>query len=82
MESISEGSAVKCGMCGKDTSVSFVTDRKGTLAYDLGCFHRNAMCPKCGELVGDGSDDIHEVVPKCRNCNPEMFEDDDDDDDE
>jgi hypothetical protein len=46
------------------------------LAYDLVCYHRNAICPICGALVGDGSDSIQEVHPKCRTCNPEEFEDD------
>jgi hypothetical protein len=76
---IKEGSAVTCGMCGKETSVHFVTDRNGTLAYDLTCYHRNAICPTCGKLVKDASEDIHDVVPACRNCNPEMFQDDEDD---
>ena len=79
MEILKEGSAVTCGMCGKETSVHFVTDRSGTPAYDLNCYHRNAVCPGCGKLVKDASDDIHHVVPACRDCNPEMFEDDEDD---
>jgi hypothetical protein len=78
MNTITEGSSVTCGICGKDTKVHFVTDRQGTPAYDLLCFHRNAVCPTCGALVGDGSDSIQEVHPKCRTCNPEEFEDDDD----
>ena len=77
METITEGSSVTCGMCGKQTTVNFVSDRQGTLAYDLHCFHRNAICPSCGKLAGDGSDTIHEVHPICRTCNPEEFEDDD-----
>jgi hypothetical protein len=80
MPDIKEGSAVTCGMCFKPTTVQFVTDRKGTPAYDLMCFHRNAVCPTCGKLVKDASEVIAEVVPACRDCNPEMFEDDDDDD--
>ncbi|HEY2867083.1 MAG TPA: hypothetical protein VGJ02_08325 [Pyrinomonadaceae bacterium] len=82
METLTEGSAATCGICGKQTTVHFVTDRKGTIAYDLKCYHRNAVCPICGKLVKDASEDIHEVVPACRDCNPEMFEDDDDDDDD
>jgi len=81
MADIKEGTAVTCGMCGKETSVQFVTDRQGTAAYDLKCFHRNAVCPSCGKLVKDASETISEVVPACRDCNPEMFEDDDEDDD-
>jgi hypothetical protein len=79
METLTEGSAVTCGMCGKETTVNFVTDRQGTMAYDLKCFHRNAMCPNCGKLVKDASDDVHEVVVACRDCNPEMFVNEDDD---
>jgi hypothetical protein len=77
---ITEGMAVTCGMCGKSTTVQFVTDRQGTSAYDLMCFHRNAVCPSCGKLVKDAAEDIREVVPACRDCNPEMFVDDDEDD--
>ena len=80
MAEITEGTAVTCGMCGKSTTVQFVTDRQGTPAYDLHCYHRNAVCSSCGKLVKDASEDIREVVPACRDCNPEMFEDDDDDD--
>ena len=79
METLKEGSAATCGICGKQTTVQFTTDRKGTTAYDLKCFHRNAICPICGKLVKDASEDIHDVVPACRDCNPEMFEDDDED---
>jgi hypothetical protein len=79
MAEITEGSAVTCGMCGKSTTVQFVTDRQGTLAYDLNCYHRNAICPSCGKLVKDAAEDIRVVVPACRDCNPEMFEDDEDD---
>lgn len=79
MSEITEGAAVTCGMCGKSTTVQFVTDRQGTQAYDLMCYHRNAVCPSCGKLVKDASEDIREVVPACRDCSPEMFADDEDD---
>ena len=79
MENLKDGTAVTCGICGKQTSVHFVTDRNGTPAYDLQCYHRNAVCPNCGKLVKDASDDIHQVVPACRDCNPELFEDNEDD---
>jgi len=79
MTEITQGAAVKCGICGKETTVQFITDRQGTPAYDLMCFHRNAVCSKCGNLVKDASEDIHTVVPACRDCNPEMFADEDDD---
>ena len=55
MNSIDVGSAVTCGMCGKETKVSFITDRQGIQAYDLDCFHRNAYCEACGKLVKDAS---------------------------
>ena len=77
METIAAGSAVKCGYCGKETTVSFVTDRQGTNAYDLACLHRNAVCPTCGNLVRDDSDSIYNVQPACRDCNPQMFQEDD-----
>jgi hypothetical protein len=48
------------------------------MSYDLGCRHRNAMCPTCNVLVRDDSDVLEKVVPLCRICNPEAFEDDDD----
>jgi hypothetical protein len=74
-----EGSAVICGMCGKETTVLFVTDRQGTAAYDLKCYHRNAVCPSCGKLVKDASEDVREVIPACRDCSPDMFDPEDDD---
>ena len=79
MNDIKEGSAVTCGMCGKETTVQFVTDRQGTAAYDLMCYHRNAVCPTCGKLVKDASEDIREVAPACRDCDPGMFVSEDDD---
>lgn len=79
MESIDVGSTVTCGMCMKETTVQFVTDRVGGKGFDLGCMHRNAVCETCQILVKDGSEDILEVVPVCRACNPEAFVYDDDD---
>ena len=73
------GSAATCGICGKETTVQIVTERIGGTAYDLKCFHRNAMCPNCNVLVRDDSDRVDTIVPLCRTCNPEAFEDDDDD---
>lgn len=75
---IEAGSAVVCGICGKDTKVSFKAEREGGSSYDLECLHRNGMCPNCNVLVRDDSDSIGKVVPLCRTCNPEAFEDDDD----
>lgn len=78
MAELIEGQAVKCGMCGRDTTIQFVTEREGGKAYDLGCMHRNTVCPKCDVLVKDDSETILSVKPLCRTCNPEEFEDDDD----
>ena len=76
MSSLEVGSNVTCGICNKETSVQFVTEREGGSAYDLNCMHRNAVCPTCDVLVRDDSDSILKVEPLCRNCNPEAFEDD------
>lgn len=73
------GSAVTCGICGKETTVQFTTERIGGTAYDLTCFHRNAMCPNCNVLVRDDSDRIDTVLPLCRTCDPQAFLDEDDD---
>jgi predicted RNA-binding Zn-ribbon protein involved in translation (DUF1610 family) len=77
MNDIEEGSSVTCGICKKATAVRMITDRAGTMSYDLICWHRNARCPKCGELVRDASGDIHEVHPHCDNCDGPYFDDDD-----
>lgn len=75
------GSAVTCGMCGKETTVMFTAEREGGMSYDLDvCRHRNALCPNCNVLVKDDSDTIGKVVPLCKTCNPEAFIEDDDDD--
>lgn len=79
MNSITANSAVTCANCGKQTTVSFVTDRQGTLAYDLACYHRNAFCPTCQKLVPDISESIHEVRAACPTCNPELVEKEEDD---
>jgi hypothetical protein len=79
MSSIAVGNSVTCGMCGKGTKVSFITEREGGTAYDLDCFHRNAYCETCEKLVKDASETVQQLVPACRTCNPEMFEVDDDD---
>jgi hypothetical protein len=76
MISLTDGSAVKCGICKRDTTIKFTTERIGGIGYDLGCQHRNAYCATCDIMVPDRSDDFHEVVARCPNCNPE--EDDDD----
>lgn len=78
MKELEVNDAVVCGMCTRETTVQFVTDREGGKAYDLGCMHRNAVCPNCEVLVKDDSETILSVKPSCRTCNPEDFEDDDD----
>ena len=57
MISLTEGSAVTCGICNRETTVKFATERIGGTAYDLNCQHRNAYCEKCDILVADRSDD-------------------------
>lgn len=72
------GAAVKCGICGRETTVLFTTEREGGTAFDLACRHRNTLCPTCNVLVRDDSDALEKVVPLCRTCSPEAFEDDED----
>lgn len=72
------GSAVTCGICGRETTVMFSTQREGGMSYDLTCRHRNALCPNCNVLVRDDSDAIGKVEPLCRTCSPGSFEDDSD----
>lgn len=71
------GSEVTCGICKKATTVSLITDREGTLAYDLKCWHRNAICSKCGDLVRDASEVVQRVEPHCVNCDGPLDDDDD-----
>jgi hypothetical protein len=78
MTEINVGDSVVCGICGKDTSVQFITDREGGKAFDLGCMHRNAVCPTCGSLAKDASETILAVSPSCRTCDPQDFAYDDD----
>jgi len=78
MESFDVGSTVTCGICQRETTVQFVTDREGGKAFDLKCMHRNAICPTCGALAKDDSDHILTIKPVCRKCDPQEFEDDDD----
>ncbi len=78
MSEINVGSNVTCGICSRETTVQFVTEREGGNAYDLNCMHRNAMCPTCEVLVRDDSETILSVKPLCKTCSPEEFEDDDD----
>ncbi len=78
MNTIDVGSNVECGICRRETTVQFVTEREGGNAYDLGCMHRNAICPVCNVLVKDDSDSILSIKPLCRTCDPQEFADDDD----
>ena len=74
---IDVGSNVTCGICSKETTVQFVTEREGGMAFDLNCMHRNTICPTCDTLVRDDSDSVQTVQPLCRTCNPEAFSYDD-----
>lgn len=82
MANLEIGSAVVCGICKKDTTVTQISEREGTTAYDLKCWHRNAICPKCGEMARDASDTVQQVVPHCEKCDGPFYEDDDDAEDE
>jgi len=82
MNSPDVGSNVMCGICGKETTVQFVTEREGGTAYDLVCMHRNTVCPTCDILVRDDSDSIQKVEPLCKNCNPEAFVEEEEEDEE
>ena len=78
MGELEVGSDVTCGICGKETTVTLISERLGTKAYDLKCWHRNAICPKCGDLVRDASEVVQEVHPHCANCDGPLYADDDD----
>ena len=71
MISLTTGSHAKCGICKRDTTIKFTTERIGGTAYDLGCQHRNGYCSTCDILVPDRSETILEIVPRCPNCSPE-----------
>jgi len=77
MSELDVGSSVTCGICSRETTIQFVTEREGGMAYDLNCMHRNAMCPACDVLVRDDSETILIVQPLCNTCNPEAFADED-----
>ena len=78
MIDIKEGSMVKCAFCQKESAVQFTADYNGTMAYSLGCFHRNAVCPTCGQMAKDISETISEVQKHCVNCDPAIEEEDED----
>lgn len=80
MTDIKEGSMVKCAFCKKELAVQLVTEYNGTNAYTLACFHRNALCPACGQMAKDVSETISEVQKHCAACDPPLDDDDDDDD--
>ena len=79
MISLETGSPATCGICKRQTTISFVTDRTGGKAYDLACQHRNGYCETCDMLVPDRSETIQEVLPRCPNCSPEEIELEEDD---
>lgn len=75
MSEIKEGSIVKCAFCKKDVAVQFVNEYGGVTAYNLVCFHRNALCPTCGQMARDVSDKIAEVQKHCATCDPPEADD-------
>jgi len=82
MSELDVGTNVTCGICGRETKVQFITDREGGKAFDLDCMHRNAICPTCGTLVRDDSDQVQKIEPLCKSCNPEAFVEEEEDEDE
>ena len=75
MSEIKEGSMVKCAFCKKDVAVKFTAEYDGITAYTLNCFHRNALCPTCGEMAKDVSETIKEVQKYCVTCDPPVEDD-------
>ena len=76
MTDIKEGSIVKCAFCKKEKAVQFITEYNGIKAYNLACFHRNALCPTCGQMAKDVSDRITEITKYCVTCDPAVDEED------
>lgn len=76
MSEIKEGSIVKCAFCRKEVAVQFMGEHEGLTAYNLTCFHRNALCPTCGQMARDISETIREVVKHCDNCDGPLEDDD------
>lgn len=72
MSDIKEGSTVKCAFCKKESAVQFITDYDGVNAYTLVCFHRNALCPTCGQMAKDISETISKVEKHCAACDPPL----------
>ncbi len=77
MKEYKEGDAVACGMCRRDTTVTIVTEREGGTAYDLKCWHRNAICPTCGDLARDKSEVVQKIEPHCDKCDGPFYDDED-----
>lgn len=75
MSEIKEGSIVKCAFCKKEVEVQFMGEYGGMTAYNLKCFHRNALCEGCGQMARDLSDTIKEVKKHCATCDPPLDED-------
>lgn len=72
---IKEGDAVTCGICRRETTVNFVSERGDKFSYDLNCRHRNGYCEACGKLVRDTSETISEVHPHCETCDGALDDD-------
>lgn len=68
MSEIKEGSKVTCAFCKKDVEVQFMAEYDGVTAYNLTCFHRNALCESCGKMAKDLSDEIKAVKKHCIEC--------------
>lgn len=75
MSEIKEGSIVTCAFCKKEVEVQFIGEYDGMKAYNLKCFHRNALCDNCGQMARDVSDTIKEVHKHCVNCDPPLEDD-------
>lgn len=75
MTDIKEGSIVKCAFCRKETAVQIISEYNGISAYTLGCFHRNTICPSCGQLAKDISETISAVEKHCAACDPPLDDD-------
>jgi hypothetical protein len=75
MTDIKEGSIVNCAFCKKEVAVQFVVENNSITAYNLACFHRNALCPTCGQMARDISETISEVKKHCLTCDPPLDDD-------
>ena len=75
MTEIKEGSIVKCAFCKKEVAVQYLAEYEGVQVYNLACFHRNALCPTCGNMAKDISEKISKVEKHCVTCDPPLDDD-------